>query len=58
MPRLGLATVEEKPLYFGLFSAFLCVKMAGERSPDYIFARQLLRIPQTDEIATGQEVPA
>ncbi len=58
LPRLGLATIEEKPLYFGLFSAFLCAKMTGERSPDYILARQLLRVPKAADIAAGQEIPA
>jgi SAM-dependent methyltransferase len=58
MPRLGLSVLEEKPLYFGLFGAFLCAKMTAERSADYILARQLLRVPQAGKIAAGQEVPA
>ncbi|MBN1856451.1 MAG: class I SAM-dependent methyltransferase [Dehalococcoidia bacterium] len=58
MPRLGLSTLEERPLYFGLFGAFLCVKKAAEHSVDYISARELLRVRQTGKIAAGQEVPA
>ena len=57
--RVGLAVVEEKPLYFGLFGSFLCAKMAGHTSPEHIVARRLLHTFSTaGDMATGHEVPA
>ena len=54
---VGLSIVDERPLYFGLFGSFLCVKISRSRQPDYIVARHLLRSPAGD-VVTGQEVPA
>ena len=54
---VGLSIVEERPLFFGLFGSFLCVKMSEARDPNYIVARNLLRSP-TGDVVTGQEVPA
>lgn len=53
----GLSIVEERPIYFGLFGSFLCVKAAEARERDHIVARHLLRTPAGD-VVTGQEVPA
>lgn len=57
LARVGLAIIEEKPLYFGLFGSFLCTKMAGHRSPEHIVARQLLRTFATaGDMAASHEV--
>jgi len=55
--RVGLSIVEERPLYFGLFGSFLCVKMASIASREYVIARNLLRSPAR-ELVEGQEAPA
>lgn len=57
MRRVGLAVIEERPLFFGLFGSFLCVKMAGADSPNFLIARNLLRSPARG-LAEGQEAPA
>lgn len=54
---VGLSIVEERPLYFGLFGSFLCVKMANAVSGNYFIARNLLRSPAS-RLAEGQEAPA
>ena len=57
LASVGLSIVDERPLFFGLFGSFLCVKMSETRDPIYIVARHLLRSPAR-EVATGQEMPA
>jgi SAM-dependent methyltransferase len=54
---VGLAIIEERSLYFGLFGSFLCVKMANAVNGDYFIARNLLRSPAS-RLAEGQEAPA
>ncbi len=57
IPRLGLAIVEERPLYFGLFRSLLCVKMAGTRECENAIS-SLLLLDEEDELARQQGVPA
>jgi len=58
MPRAGLAIIEQRALYFGLFACFLCVKATSEASAEYVIARHLLHAPSESEFAAGQQVPA
>jgi SAM-dependent methyltransferase len=58
MSKDGLAIVEERALYFGLFSSFLCVKAATHKSLEYVLARNLLRAAAEGEFAAGQQAPA
>lgn len=56
--RNGLTIVENRPLYFGLFRTYLCVKGAGVQAPAHYVARELLHTPDSRTIAPGQEAPA
>ncbi len=58
MRTAGLMAVEQRALYFGLFSCFLCVKAAMDASAEYVVARRLLRAPSESEFAAGQQAPA
>jgi len=59
LARVGLAVIEEKPLYFGLFGSFLCAKMASHTSARYVVARRLLRTLSTaGDMAASHQVPA
>ncbi len=58
MSNDGLAIVEHRALYFGLFGSFLCVKAATHKSPEYVLARNLLRAASEGEFAAGQQAPA
>lgn len=57
MSRNGLGVLSRRPLYFGLFGSFLCVKGAGAVG-DYYAARHLLRAPSEGELVAGQQAPA
>ncbi|MFW6056126.1 MAG: class I SAM-dependent methyltransferase [Chloroflexota bacterium] len=57
IPRVGLAIVEERPLYFGLFRSLLCVKMAGTEERENAIS-SLLLLNQEEELARQQGVPA
>lgn len=58
MERNGLAILEQRPLYFGLFGCFLCVKGTEAPSPRHIMARERLRTADARSLPAGQEVPA
>jgi SAM-dependent methyltransferase len=58
MVRNGLAIVEHRALYFGLFRSFVCVKAAAHKTPEYVLARNLLRAASKGEFAAGQQAPA
>ena len=57
IPRVGLAIVEDRPLYFGLFRSLICVKMAGAEEGETAIS-SLLLINEEEEIARRQGVPA
>ena len=57
MPSAGLAIVEERLLYFGLFRSLMCVKMVGRPECERTIASILLR-SEAEELAHGQGVPA
>ncbi len=56
--RNGLTIVESRPLYFGLFRSYLCVKGVSLRATEHYIARDLLRTPGSKRITPGQEAPA
>ncbi len=58
MKRDGLAVVEQRALYFGLFGSFLCVKAATATGAEYVLARHVLRAPSESEFPAGQQAPA
>jgi len=58
MSRAGLAVLEQRPLYFGLFASFLCVKGMEDMVPHHIVARERLRARDARSLPAGQEVPA
>jgi SAM-dependent methyltransferase len=55
--RSGLGVLTHRPLYFGLFGSFVCVKGAGVVG-EYYAARHLLRSPSESEFVAGQQAPA
>lgn len=57
MLKVGLSVVEERPLYFGLFGSYMCVKMEGAAERQPCIAPALL-LNDADELAHGQGVPA
>lgn len=57
MSNHGLGILSHRPLYFGLFGSFLCVKGAGAVR-HYSPAHRLLRTVDPGAIAPGQEAPA
>lgn len=57
MPKVGLAVIESRPLYFGLFGSFMCVKMAGRAECEPAIAPGLLW-NDAEELVRGQGVPA
>lgn len=57
MRRSGLGVLTHRPLYFGLFGSFVCVKGAGVVG-EYYAARHLLRSPSESEFVAGQQAPA
>jgi ubiquinone/menaquinone biosynthesis C-methylase UbiE len=58
MGRNGLAVREHRPLYFGLFGSFLCVKGINAADGAYYTARHLLRSSTDSELVAGQHAPA
>jgi SAM-dependent methyltransferase len=58
MARAGLAILEQRWLYFGLFGTFLCVKGVAQTAPQHIVARERLRAGDARTLPAGQEVPA
>jgi SAM-dependent methyltransferase len=57
MARQGLGVLEHRPLYFGLFRSFICIKGA-HAAGEYYPARHLLRAVDSETLAPGQEAPA
>lgn len=57
MRRHGLGVLTQRPLYFGLFGSFVCVKGTGAVE-EYYTARHLLRPPSESEFVAGQQAPA
>lgn len=57
MPKVGLAILEESPLYFGLFRSLVCVKMAGRLELEQAIA-PVLQLSEAEELAHRQGVPA
>ena len=57
MHRSGLGILVQRPLYFGLFRSYLCVKGAGAAQDHYAFRRPV-RAMNSGELGSGQEVPA
>jgi SAM-dependent methyltransferase len=58
MARSGLTIVEQRPLYFGLFGSFLCVKGVEAPAAELVAASHLLRATRTQTLPAGQEAPA
>jgi len=58
MGRSGLGVLEHRPLYFGMFGSFLCVKGINAADGDYYVARHLLRASTDGELVAGQHAPA
>ncbi len=56
--RNGLAIIEDRALYFGLFRSLVCVKGAGRTDPCYVRALNVLRTAPEGEFAAGQQAPA
>ena len=56
--RNGLAVIEDRNLYFGLFRSLVCVKAVGRTDPHYVRAREVLRPAPESEFAAGQQAPA
>ncbi len=57
MHRSGLGILMQRPLYFGLFRSYLCVKGAGVAQEHCAFRRPV-RAMNSGELGSGQEVPA